>query len=537
MTVLETAQKPITRDQIGAQREMFAEIRAKEQGRGFTGLGVPYNEEIELWGMRERFEPGSVELDAEGVPSLILWQHNQDEPIGRIVKGTDTDAGFEIDANLSQTARGQEAATLLDDGVITRLSIGFIPKEWRIEVDEDEGTETIVHTKVRAMEFSLVSFPAYSSAAVSSVRHKPEESRKETTVDTITRADIDTALAPFNDDLDDLKRSIASLGSQIGEAGPSEPYFRDMGDYLKKIAAGDERALDFHARATTGDVGLDSETKLGTFINFVQERRGLINLFDTGSLPSKGMSVSYAELVEDTTKAGEQLEELDDLDGPGAVKFDTKSAKVRTFGGWTELSRQVIERVDIPYLNTVLTALGLKYAKATNSALRTEIRKVIDQQVTDGNTIELPASATVFDYRDAIVDAKEIYDDRGFLIDGLLLSKADFKRLQRLTYSEVPALKVNPQDEFSGTLTLPNADGDLASMPVHTLFGGYDGPMAFYDHTAVKSLESPNAPMQLQDDNIINLSRAFSLYGYMAFIAPFPTAIVPLTTAAGGGEG
>ena len=71
-------------------------------------------------------------------------------------------------------------------------------------------------------------------------------------------------------------------------------------------------------------------------------------------------------------------------------------------------------------------------------------------------------------------------------------------------------------------------------MPVHTLFGGYDGPMAFYDHTAVKSLESPNAPMQLQDDNIINLSRAFSLYGYMAFIAPFPTAIVPLTTAEAG---
>ena len=536
MTIeLATPQPTLTRDQIGAQREMFAEIRSKDQGRGFTGIGVPYNEEIELWGMRERFEPGSVELDAEGVPSLILWQHDQHEPIGRIVKGTDTDAGFEIDANLSQTARGQEAATLLDDGVITRLSIGFIPQEWRIELDEETDTETIVHTKVRAMEFSLVSFPAYSSAAVSSVRHKQEQSRKESTMpESLTRADIDTALAPFNDDLDDLKRSIASFGDRLGEAGPAEPYFRDMGDYLKKIAAGDERALDFHARATTGDVGLESETKLGTFIKFVQERRGLINLFDTGSLPAKGMSVSYAELIEDTTQAGEQLEELDDLAGPGAVKFDTKSAKVRTFGGWTELSRQVIERVDIPYLNTVMTALGLKYAKATNAALRAEIRGVIDAQVTDGNTIALPASATVFDYRDAIVDAKEIYDDRGFLIDGLLLGKADFKRLQRLTYSEVPALKVNPKDEFSGTLTLPTADGDLASMPVHTLFGGYDGPMAFYDHTAVKSLESPNAPMQLQDDNIINLSRAFSLYGYMAFIAPFPTAIVPLTTAEAG---
>lgn len=537
MTIVGTEQKPLTRDQIGSQREMIAEIRSTNNGRGFTGIGVPYGEEIDLWGIRERFEPGSVELDSDGVPSLILWQHDQHEPIGRITAGTDTDDGFEIEAALSATARGQEAATLLDDGVITRLSIGFVPQEWRVETNDDTGTETIVHTKVRAMEFSLVSFPAYSTAAISNVRTKQEHSRKESTMpETMTRADIDSALTPINDDLDDLRRSIESLGSTIGEQSPAAPYFRDMGDYVKKIAAGDERALDFHNRATTGDVGLDSETKLGTFIRFVKERRGLVNLFDHGSLPAKGMSVSYAELVEDTTQAGEQLNELDDLDGPGHVKFDTKSAKVRTFGGWTELSRQVIERVDLPYLNTVMTALGLKYASATNAALQTEIRGVIDGQVTDGNTIALPGSANVFDYRDAIIDAREMFSDRGFMIDGLLMSKADFKALGRLTYSEVPALKVNPKDEFSGTLSLPTADGDLASMPVHTLFGGYDGPMSFYDRTAVKSLESPNAPIQLQDDNIINLSRAFSLYGYMAFIAPFPTAIVPLTTA-GGSEG
>lgn len=231
MTILGTLDtKPLTRDQIGTRREMVASIRSKDQGRGFTGIGVPYGEEIDLWGMRERFEPGSVELDSDGVPSLILWQHNTEEPIGRITAGTDTEAGFEIEAALSSTARGTEAATLLDDGVITRLSIGFIPVEWRIESDEDTGTETIVHTKVRAMEFSLVSFPAYSTAAVSTVRNRTEDSRKETSMDTITRADIDSALAPFNDDLDDLKRSISSLGAQVGEQSPAEPYFRDMGD-------------------------------------------------------------------------------------------------------------------------------------------------------------------------------------------------------------------------------------------------------------------------------------------------------------------
>lgn len=532
MTVLTTPQPTLTRDQIGQRRDMAVTIRSTDEGRGFTGIGVPYDQTIDLWGIRERFETGSVELDTDGVPSLILWQHNSAEPIGRITAGKDTDAGFEIEAALSSTPRGQEAATLLDDGVITRLSIGFIPVEWRIEHDEDDDTDTIVHTKVRAMEFSLVSFPAYSSAAVSAVRSQDTD-RKEHPM-TITREQLTAEIAPLSEELEDLKRSMSGIADRQ-DAGPAQPYFRDIGDYLKKVAAGDERALDFHQRATTDETGLSLETNLGSFIKFVQDRRDLINKFDTGSLPAKGMSVEYAQLLADTTVAGEQANELDDLAGPGHVSLTTESERVRTFGGWTEFSRQVIDRLDASYLTTVMTALGLKYAKVTNAALRQKITETIDAQVTASNGLILPASSTIFDYRDAIIDASEMYSDRGFRLEGMVVSKSDFKALQRLTYSEVPALTVRAGDEFSGTLNLPQADGNLASVPVSTIFGGYTGPMSFYDSSALKTLESPGAPLRLQDDNIINLSKAFSLYGYLSVIVPFPTAIVPLTNAAGDG--
>lgn len=532
MAVIGTPQSTLTRDQIGTRRDMSVTIRSQDEGRGFTGIGVPYGQTIDLWGMRERFEPGSVELDSEGIPSLILWQHDAAAPIGRITAGRDTEDGFEIEAALSQTARGIEAATLLDDGVITRLSIGFIPVEWRIEHDEDENTDTIVHTRVRAMEFSLVSFPAYSSAAVSAVRSEDNDRKEPAMNTTITRDQLEAALTPLSDDLADLHRSVATL-SEDRAAGPAHPYFRDIGDYLKKVAAGDERALDFHARATTDETGLATETNLGSFIKWVQDRRDLINLFDSGALPAKGMSVEYAQLADDTTQAAEQVNELDDLAGPGHVELTTESERVRTFGGWTEFSRQVIDRLDASYLTTVMTALGLKYAQATNGALRARIVETINAQQTAGNGVELPASATVFDYRDAIIDASEMYSDRGFRLEGLLVSKDDFKAMQRLTYSEVPALTVRAGDEFSGTLNLPQANGNLASVPVTTIFGGYTGPAAFFDSSALKTLESAGAPLRLQDDNIINLSKAFSLYGYLSVIVPFPTAIVPLTTAAG----
>src|SRR5699024_6816919 len=144
-----------------------------------------------------------------------------------------------------------------DDGVITRLSIGFIPVEWRIEHDEDDDTDTIVHTRVRAMESSLVSFPAYSSAAVSAVRSEAND-RKEPVMTTITRDQLEAARPPLSDDPAALHRSVATL-SENRDAGPAPPYFRDIGDYLKTVAAGDERALAFHARATTDETGLSLE--------------------------------------------------------------------------------------------------------------------------------------------------------------------------------------------------------------------------------------------------------------------------------------
>ena len=525
----------LTRDTIASDRQLDVQIRAKDDaGRTFTGLGVPYGETIDLWGIRERFEPGSVERDPDGVPSLVLWRH--DEPIGKITDGRDTDAGYEIDGALSDTERGREAATLLRDGVITRLSIGFRPEEYRIEVNEDDGTETVVHTKVRASEFSLVPFPAYSSATVTKVRHRTAPTDPTTEGDpamsttTLTRADLE----PLEESMQDLERMVAGLDRH--ESGPVQPQFRSVGDYLQKVAKGDEQALELH-RATAGQTSEDTiknDSFLGTFIKWVEDRRDLINTFDTGALPGTGMSAEYAQLVSNTLVAGEQPGEGEDLPGPGKVELKTKSEPIKTFGGWTELTRQVIERSTVPYLDTVMKALALAYIKATNADFRTRILSVISGQAS--SAIELPAAPTVWDWRDAIIDAGARYADNGFNLEGMVVSTDQFKALQRLTYNEVPALQVQAGNEFSGTLSLPEGNGNLASINVKCLYGEAPaGTTAFYDSSALKTLKNPNAPLQLQDENIINLTKQFSLYGYQAVIVPFPTAIVPVTTAAAGG--
>ena len=37
----------ITRDTVGSRRDLEVSIRSKDEGRGFTGIGVPYGQTID----------------------------------------------------------------------------------------------------------------------------------------------------------------------------------------------------------------------------------------------------------------------------------------------------------------------------------------------------------------------------------------------------------------------------------------------------------------------------------------------------------
>ena len=118
----------------GPQTRNF-EIRAQTEGRTITALAVPYDEEITLWdGYREKFAPGSI----EDAGAILRYGHA--EPLGVIIRSEDTPAGREIEGRISKTARGDEIATLIADGVLTKMSIGFDGIERSITENEDGST-------------------------------------------------------------------------------------------------------------------------------------------------------------------------------------------------------------------------------------------------------------------------------------------------------------------------------------------------------------------------------------------------------------
>lgn len=524
-----------------------AQVRAagSTDAMEFTGIGVPYGERIEVmdWFGKhsEEFAPGSVELAETG--AKIYWRHG--EIIGRLTDGRDTEAGYELDAKISDTTLGRDAYTMLRDGTIDRLSIGFQPIEWR---EDDEGH--ITYTKVRAVEFSLVPHPAYASAGVSAVRSAQTHTPKGDTVptDTLTRDDLN----PVNETLDKLERQMALIQANTTPSGPSVPQFRSMGEFVKAIADGDESAAEFHRQyttgelqraytgGTTGDAAL-TDTFVGNFIKLVGQRRRIINKFTTGTLPAKGMNVDYVQLLDDGTVVAKQAGEGEPLPF-GKVTLKRDSAPVETYGGYGDLSLQLVKRSDTPVIDTTLEAFGLRYAKVTNAAVATEVNQVITDRLAAFNdtgdpdttaAVTLAATRTPDEWLDLIVDAAMNREDSGFAIEGLMVSVDIFKELIRLKDGDHRLMTVYGQGTNTvGRLDLSAVSGDLANVTVDLLPGVTGDRAVFYDPVAIKTLESPGAPARLQDENIINLTKQFSVHGDMAILTPFPEAILPVNFAA-----
>lgn len=95
----------------------------------------------------------------------ILWQHDMDEPIGQPVQLFENDFGLVLQASISQTARGKDALTLIRDGVVRALSIGFCPIKEDLE-EQPDGSMLRYIREVRLVEISVVTLGADPNALI-----------------------------------------------------------------------------------------------------------------------------------------------------------------------------------------------------------------------------------------------------------------------------------------------------------------------------------------------------------------------------------
>ncbi|WP_248579891.1 hypothetical protein [Nocardioides sp. InS609-2] len=106
--------------------------------REIAGLALPYGEETDRpnWltgASRQRWDEATV-LDG----SQLFYGHDHlgnGLPIGLITSSEQTAEGLRITARISKTSKGDEVYTLLQDGVLTKFSVGLFEDVWHLEDD------------------------------------------------------------------------------------------------------------------------------------------------------------------------------------------------------------------------------------------------------------------------------------------------------------------------------------------------------------------------------------------------------------------
>jgi HK97 family phage major capsid protein len=223
----------------------------------------------------------------------------------------------------------------------------------------------------------------------------------------------------------------------------------------------------------------------------------------------------------DTSAVAEQAAEGDTLTF-GKIDLTSQTAPVKTYGGWSSMSRQVIERSSIGYVDVAFRAMALAYAKATNAAAIAALAGATGTGTADG---------TAAGWYTAIADAAlALNDDHGLAPEFILVSGDVYKDIAIL-FDSTDRPIVGGNFNGVGTSNVVALTASIGGLPVIVDPALVAGSCYIANSEAMVTYESSNAPLRLTADNITELTRDFSVYGYAAMAMPMPSAIVKVTVA------
>ena len=484
------------------------EIRATDaEKREVSGMAVPYNDTIDIGGgWSERFEKGAVDLTAD----VKLFRDHEDI-IGVVTEMEETDEGLMIKAKISETVLGNETLNLVKDGAIRSFSVGFIP------VTDVKKDNTIIRKKVNLKEVSLVAFPAYDKAEVLSVR---EETNQEEISMENTTPDYTSAIEEVRNHAEELERRLDVITSEKTPS-VSAPQFRSYGEYVKAVASGD---VDAH-RTFTGADSADTIMKnawVSDTVRILNAGRPTYSVFSSGALPPDGMNVEYPKINTNTIDVANQAVEGDTL-AYGKLTLTSATAPIKTYGGYTDMSRQVVERSSINYVDTAFRAMVAKYASVTNAAMRQQL--ITDAALFNQSALGAWTAAEIID--SLAEAATKVNGDTGLPLEFILVSSDVFRLMAKTVDTMDRPILSNTGATVNtyGNINPVGLTGNVLGLPI--VVDPSLANLSFYagNSAAITTYESAGAPFRLNNEEITNLTNSFSVYGYLGIAVTDPKAL------------
>ena len=504
---------------------------ASDDSRTIDGLAVPYERETKLGtGYYETIAADAYQPDGGVGQIKLLWRHGEVIGVGTATSGPD---GVTIHARLSQTSAGDDAYQLVKDCAVDSLSIGFIPLEYEETWDDDDNLH-VRQKLIDIKEVSLVPWPAYDEAKVTKVREQTQK-KEGNKVDNDT---LENELARLRNSVNELRTTVAAP-----HAAPAVER-RCAAEIVKALVAGDSQTLEdvngIQARAWSGTTSTADPIATGPhwvadLTRIYDQPDALKPLFAVGDLPAEGMRVDHTYLKTNSVTVNKQSAEGDDLT-LGKVELQSASTPVGTYGGYTSLSRQTIERASVNVLQRHLEAMAVAAGAASRKALAAAWAKGLKDQ--EASALASPRAADALTWGSLvplIVDAAAYFATQNLPLDGLVVNKPTFKALAALTAGDRPLLAVGSDgSNTAGNMNLVGISGDLAGLKIVCDLNAEATNVAniqkcvggFYSRDAIRIYES--GLVQLQATQVINLTDNYSVYRYAAYANEIQGGVLPL---------
>ena len=497
-------------------------------GWEITARAVPLDTPTEIFpGFVETIRPGAMIPRENGVK--LFSEHRA--VIGVVTDTREEDGALVIDARISDTQLGRDVRQLIADGALTQMSIGFMPdSDGQTVTYTDDGIDVAV-TRATLYEVSVVPFPAYEDTAITDQRSNTAiEEMKENNAMAETAIDkLDDAIGGISADVRALRDRIDRVETaQVTEPHPLAKY-RSYGDYIKNAPAG----LAFRD-VTVTKVGQSAQPPawLGRLQAKMEAKKRVTNaLAYTHDVPMQGQTVQYSVYKEDSLTVAEYTEGTQVA--TGSLTDELKTAKVTAFAGGASLTRATINRADPEFLDDIGQRMAIKHAKAFEAwnvqFVREQIVAAAAKHSVGGAT--KASEITAGSLRNVIIDAQKAFDDSDqYSIDGLFLTWdlikviaaiGEEKRLLRWVGSDTAVANEGRIDPAK-PITLSLYGVPVTPIPGETL-------ACFYDKRAIVVRDDGEAPLRLQQDQVLDLRRDTAVYSECVHYCPFPGALLPWT--------
>ena len=192
----------------------------------------------------------------------------------------------------------------------------------------------------------------------------------------------------------------------------------------------------------------------------VDHGRPSLNSFRRAGLPEAGLNIDYPAVSANTIATDEQAAQGDTLTF-GKLSLQTKTTPVLTIGGWTDVSRQTIERSSVAYLSEVFRAMSLAYGKETNA-------RFIENLEAGTYDESVGTAGTAVGVTGAVADASiSLYENAGVRPQFILASSDVWKTLVTLFAEDGrPIIGGSAPVNNIGTSNLPGMTANVFGLEV-----------------------------------------------------------------------